>query len=286
LIKKVCSTIAEKSFFDKNKATYSEVIHPECIGVGPEDIRITTYFNDLIPSIFSMLHECGHGVYSYSSNEKVVDYGIWGGIHGAMHESQSRFYENLIGKSKEFWQYFYPLLQDEIKEFQNIDLDTFYNGINKVNISAKRLEADELTYSLHPIIRFEIEKEYFEGKLKTDDFYEAWNAKYKEYLGIEPQNDREGILQDIHWAAGLIGYFQSYTLGNIYGGQLRNKMLQDIPDLYQQIANGNFVALNKWNYEKIHQYGKLYSPNELIMKVTGEEIQSKYFVEYLNKKFL
>jgi len=285
-IKKICTSIVEKAFFDKNKATYSEVIHPECIGVGPADIRITTHFNDLFPSIFAMLHECGHGLYSYSSNEKAVDYGIWGGISGAMHESQSRFYENFIGKSKEFWQFFYPLLQEEIKEFQNIDLDTLYNGINKINPSVKRMNADELTYSLHPIIRFEMEKEYFDGKLKTDDFYEAWNAKYREYLGIEPQNAKEGVLQDVHWAAGLIGYFQSYTLGNIYGGQFRNKMLQDIPELYQQIANGDFSALNKWNYKKVHQYGKLYRPNELMMRVTGEEIQSKYFIDYLNKKFL
>lgn len=284
-IRKIGTKIVETAFFDKNKATFWGVIHPVCVGVGPSDVRITTYFNHLFSSIFSVLHECGHGVYHYSSNPKAVEYGLWGGISGAMHESQSRFYENLIGKSKEFWQYFYPLLQSEIKEFAEIDLDTFYSAINKAQPSFKRLDADELTYSLHPIIRFEMEKAYFEGKLKIDDFEEVWNAKYKEYLGIEPKNAREGVLQDVHWASGHVGYFQSYTLGNIYGGQFRNKMLEDIPDLYQQISEGNFEPLNKWNYENIHQYGQLYTPNELILKVTGEEIKSKYFIEYLEKKF-
>lgn len=284
-IKKISTHISETAFFDKDKGTYWEVIHPVCIGVGPNDIRITTYFHDLFPSIFSVLHECGHGLYMYSSNSKVVEYGIWDGIPGAMHESQSRFYENIIGKSKEFWECFYPFLQREIKEFEKIDLDTFYRAINKVQPSLKRLDADELTYSLHPIIRFEMEKAYFEGKLKIDDFNEVWNAKYKEYLGIEPKNAREGILQDVHWASGHVGYFQSYTLGNIYGGQFREKLLQDIPDVYQQIANGNFEPLNKWNYENIHQYGNLYTPNELMLKVTGEEVSSKYFIKYLDEKF-
>ena len=285
-VKRIGSKIVEKAFFDANKASYSEVIHPVCIGVGPSDIRITTNYDELMPGIFSFLHECGHGVYEYSSNEKVVDCGIWGGISGAMHESQSRFYENIIGKSYEFWQFFYPMLQSEVDELKNIDLDAFYKAINKVKPTLKRLDADELTYNLHPIIRFEMEKDYFRGNLKTDDFYEVWNAKYKEYLGMEPKNAREGVLQDVHWASGYIGYFQSYTLGNVYGGQFLNKMLQDVPDLYKQIAAGNFEPLNRWNYENIHQYGNLYAPNDLMIKVTGEEIQSKYFLEYLKNKFL
>lgn len=284
-VKRVCTKIVEEAFFDKDKATYWEVIHPVCIGVGPNDIRITTNFNKLFSGIFSMLHECGHGVYEYSSNKEVVDMGIWGGISGAMHESQSRFYENIIGKSPEFWTYFYPMLQEEVKGLRNVDLCDFYGAINRVRPTLRRIEADELTYNLHPIIRFEMEKEYFLGKLSTDDFYEAWNAKYKEYLGIEPQNAKDGVLQDVHWASGHIGYFQSYTLGNIYGGQFRNKMLEDIPDLYARIAKGDFSLLNAWNYENIHQYGNLYSPNDLIVKITGEEIQSKYFIEYLYNKF-
>lgn len=286
IIRKISTKISEETFFDNNKGTYSEVIHPVCYGIGPEDVRITTYFQSLFPSIFSVLHECGHGIYNYSSNEKSVEYGIWGGLSGAMHESQSRFYENIIGKSKEFWHHYLPLLQQEIKEFQNIELNTLYNSINKVEPTLKRIDADELTYSLHPIIRFEMEKEYFDGKLKTDDFNDAWNAKYKEYLGIEPKNAKEGVLQDVHWASGHVGYFQSYTLGNIYGGQFRDRMLKDIPDLYEQISLGDFKELNKWNYENIHQYGNLYTPNELIVKATGEELQSKYFINYLTEKFI
>ncbi|MDP3443921.1 MAG: carboxypeptidase M32 [Ignavibacteria bacterium] len=285
IIRKISTQIVESTYFDKNKVTYWEVIHPVCVVVGPDDIRITSYFNDLFPSIFGMLHECGHGVYSYSSNPKAVEYGIWGGINGAMHESQGRFYENQIGRSKEFWEHFYPLLQSEIEEFKKMDLDTFYNALIKVEPSLNRITADEFTYSLHPIIRFEMEKLYFDGKLKTEDFYEAWNAKYKEYLGIEPKNAKEGVLQDVHWASGHVGYSQSYALGNLYCGQFRNAMLKDIPDVYQQIAKGDYSALNKWSYDNIYQYGNLYTPQELIIKATGEELKSKYFIEYLDEKF-
>lgn len=193
-IRKIGTHIVESTFFDKNKATYWEVIHPVCACVGPTDVRITTYFHDLLPSIFSILHECGHGVYHYSSNPKVVEHCLWGDIQGAMHESQARFYENIIGKSKEFWQHFYPFLQDEIEELRKFTLEEFYMAINKAQPSLKRLEADELTYSLHPIIRFEMENDYFAGKLKIDNFEEVWNAKYKDYLGIEPKNAREGVL--------------------------------------------------------------------------------------------
>mgnify|MGYP000845328374 CR=1 FL=1 len=285
-IKSISTYIVEDSFFNKNKGTYQEVLHPVCYGIGPRDVRITSNFSSLIPCIFSMLHECGHGVYEYSGNEHVVEYSLFGGISGTMHESQSRFYENLIGKSYEFWQYFYPYLQSEINEFENIDLPVFYNALNKVKPSLKRMAADELTYNLHPIIRFEMEKEYFQGNLKTDDFYEAWNAKYKEYLGLEPQNAKEGVLQDVHWASGHIGYFQSYTLGNVYGGQFRHKLLEDVPNVYKEISFGNFDSLNKWMYENIHQYGNLYKPNDLMIKATGEEIKSKYFIDYLYKKYL
>ncbi|MDD4781307.1 MAG: carboxypeptidase M32 [Tissierellia bacterium] len=285
-VKSICSHIVENSFFDKNKGTYQEVLHPVLYGVGPRDVRVTTNYKRLIPCIFSMLHECGHGIYEYSGNDKVVEYSLYGGISGTMHESQSRFYENLIGKSYEFWQYFYTFLQSEVNEFKNIDLDKFYNALNKVKPSLRRLDADELTYNLHPIIRFEMEKEYFQGNLKTDDFYEAWNAKYKEYLGLEPKNAKEGVLQDVHWASGHIGYFQSYTLGNVYGGQFRNKLLEAYPNVYKEISFGNFDSLNKWMYENIHQYGNLYTQNDLIKKATGEEIKSKYFIDYLYEKFL
>ena len=164
-------------------------------------------------------------------------------------------------------------------------LDDFYAAINKVNPSPMRLSADELTYSLHPIIRFEIEKDYFEGKITTDDFREAWNAKYREYLGVEPANDREGVLQDVHWASGHVGYFQSYTLGNLWGGQIRHTMLKEIPDVYDEVAKGNFKPLNSWLTDKIHRFGQLYTPEELILKVTGEELKSCYFTDYLNEKY-
>jgi len=203
-----------------------------------------------------------------------------------MHESQSRFFENIIGRSKSFWIPIFSKLKNAFPEqLKDVTLDSFIKGINKSVPSLIRTEADELSYSLHVIIRYEIEKMIFEGDISVNELPAIWNKKYKEYLGVEPKNDSEGILQDTHWGAGLIGYFPSYALGNVYGAQFLNKMRQDIPTYDEEVKNGNFAVIKDWLRENIHQFGSLYTPSELIVKVTGEELNPKYFLEYLNKKY-
>ena len=277
--------ILKKVGYNTNRSIWGEKMHPVTTGIGPRDARITTNFRSFEGTMFSFLHEMGHGIYNYSANEKAIEYSMWGGIGGAVHESQSRFYEIIVGRSKEFWKYFYPSIQENIMEFKNIDFDTYYKAINSVKPTIKRLEADELTYNLHPIIRFELEKDFYDGKIKIEEIREAWNEKYKEYLGITPKNDSEGVLQDVHWAMGYVGYFQSYTLGNIYDGQFLNKLLTEHPNTYIEIEKGNFSIVNNWLHDNIHQYGTLYTPSELIKKVTGEDLKSKYYIDYIKNKF-
>lgn len=266
----------------------SETVHGMCTGVGPRDSRIAiSYRGDPWGGAFTMLHEGGHGRYGYNSCKRAIECGVWGGVSGAMHEGQARFYENIIGRSYEFIKLAYPVMVKHFPEIKDVSVEEFYKAVNKVSPSLVRLGADELTYSLHPIIRFEIEQDYFNGKIRTDDFMEAWNAKYEECFGLTPKNVKEGVLQDIHWASGHIGYFQSYTLGNIYGGQLLNTMLKKTPDLYAQIEKGNFAPVNDFLYENIHQYGSAaYTPKELIMNATGEPLTEKYFLEYLRRKYV
>ncbi len=187
-----------------------------------------------------------------------------------IHESQSRYYENILGRSKEFWSYFYPEVQKRFPQFEGVTLEEFYKAINKVEPSLIRIEADELTYSIHIIIRYELER-----ALMNDEIT----------VGVEPKSDSEGVLQDTHWGSGLIGYFPSYALGNLYGAQFLNKMKKDIPTYDEEVENGNFTIIKEWLRENIHQFGSLYTPSELIVKVTGEELNPKYFLEYLNKKY-
>ncbi|MDR1978453.1 MAG: carboxypeptidase M32 [Synergistaceae bacterium] len=264
---------------------YGEVLHPFSVSIGPSDARITTNYDSLQFGIFSTLHEAGHGLYSLNADADVVDHHLWGGHPGAFHESQSRFYENIVGRSREFWVHFYPRLQESFPHFKKVDLQTFYRAVNKVRPSLKRILADELTYSLHPIIRFEIEKAIFDGKTDFDRLPELWNDKYEEYLSLRPQNDREGLLQDMHWGGGYIGYFQSYTLGNLYGGQFRHAMLKTVPNVYEEIASGNFGPLNSWLTEHIHRHGRVYSPQDLLARATGETLKSGYFLDYLREKY-
>jgi carboxypeptidase Taq len=264
---------------------YGAVLHPFSVSVGPWDARITTNYESLSFGIFSTLHEAGHAMYSLRADAGVVEHHLWGGHPGAFHESQSRFYENIVGRSREFWAHFYPELQESFPHFKKIDLETFYRAINKVRPSLKRILADELTYSLHPIIRFEIEKAIFDGKTDFDKLPELWNDKYEEYLSIRPQNDREGLLQDLHWGGGYVGYFQSYTLGNLYGGQLLYAMSAAVPNVYGEIAAGNFDPLNGWLTEHVHRHSRVYSPEELLVRATGEKLKSRYFLDYLREKY-
>ena len=233
-----------------------------------------------------MLHEGGHARYGYSSNDRAVECGLWGGLSGAMHEGQARFYENIIGKSPEFWRLAYPVAVKHFPYLKDVPMEKFYMAQMKVQPSLHRITADELTYSLHPIIRFEMEKDCFDGKTSTDDFEEIWREKYKETFGLVPKDAREGVLQDIHWASGHIGYFQSYTLGNLYGGQMLHAMKKVLPNFDELVEKGEFAPINQWLYDNVHQFGRAMTPTEVLLHATGEELTETYFLDYLRDKYL
>lgn len=277
--------LSEAIGLSKENSAFGEVQHPFCSCMGPRDARIGMNYDNYKMAVWAGIHESGHALYSIHCNDQVADYGLWGGIGGSVHESQARFYENIIGRSRAFWQHFYPEVQKRFPKFQNVSLDEYYKAVNAVSPSLIRVSADELTYSLHPIIRFEVEKAMFDGKVTLDELPDLWNAKYQEYLGLTPPNAQKGVLQDVHWSMGLFGYFHSYTLGNLYDGQFHHALLKDVPDVYEHIEQGNFSSLNNWLTKNIHQYSAAYSPDELIQKVTGEELQVKYYIDYLEKKY-
>ncbi|MGL5417328.1 MAG: carboxypeptidase M32 [Clostridium sp.] len=279
--------ILDKIGYDFELGRLDESMHPFTIAFGNKDVRITTNYenDDITNALFSCIHEGGHGIYEQNVPNELQYTGLDTGLSMSIHESQSRFYENIIGRSFEFWEYFYPYLQYQFKEFENVGLKEFYEGINKVYSSLIRTEADELTYGLHIIIRYEIEKALIEGSITVDEVRDEWNKKYKEYLGVEPKDDSEGILQDVHWSDGSFGYFPSYALGNLYGAQMLHVMEKEYNELYSDIRYGKLKLVKTWLNENVHKYGAIYSPKELIKMISGEELQTKYFIEYLNKKY-
>jgi carboxypeptidase Taq len=274
--------------YDWKRGRQDKAPHPFTSGFSINDVRITTrlYPNFFNSALFSTLHECGHALYEMGISPNYERSALSGGASLALHESQSRMYENLVGRSMPFWEYFYPQLLDVFPEqLGNIDLDTFYKGINKVETSLIRVEADEATYNLHIMLRMEIEIALMEGKLTVKDLPEVWNARMKEYLGVTPPNDADGVLQDIHWAGGMIGYFSTYALGNLISIQLWEKINQDIPDLDDQIRKGEFSELLDWLIKNVHTNGKKYEPQELVQRITGSKIDSAPYMRYLKKKY-
>jgi carboxypeptidase Taq len=232
------------------------------------------------------MHECGHALYELGIGRKYRRTILANGASMALHESQSRMWENLVGRSRPFWTFFYPLLQKKFPGLlTGVDMETYYRGINKVEPSLIRTEADEATYNLHIMLRMELEITLMEGSLKVADLPEAWNEKMKEYLGLTPPNDAVGVLQDIHWSGGSFGYFPTYALGNLVSVQLWEKINEQIPDLENQISKGEFSGLLEWLRNNIHQHGAKYEPQELIQRVTGSKITPKPYLSYLNKKF-
>ncbi|MGL5354685.1 MAG: carboxypeptidase M32 [Clostridium sp.] len=280
--------VLTKMGFDFDAGRLDVSVHPFTLDMGSKDVRLTTHYyeNEISSALLSSIHEGGHGIYEQGIPESLEGTGLAGGVSMGIHESQSRFYENLIGRSKEFWTYFLPLAKENFKSFKDTTLEEFYEAVNYVEPSLIRTEADELTYSLHIIIRYEIEKSLINDEIEVSDLPRVWNEKYKEYLGIEPGNDGEGVLQDMHWSDGSFGYFPSYALGNVYGAQMLNKLLQERPDTFKEVSEGNLKGVHEWLKENVHKHGCIYSPAELIKNITGEEINTKYFLEYLNNKYL
>ena len=273
--------------FDKTKNVIKESEHPFTTGYGTTDERITCHYYDhlLTSFIFSIIHEMGHATYEKNCDPKFDDTALSGGSTMAMHESQSRFYENIVGRSYQFWKTHYPILkQTFVEQLKDISLDQFYRAINKVENSLIRTEADELTYPLHIMIRYEIEKKIFNNEVKTKDLPKLWNKLYKEYLNIDVKTDTEGILQDIHWSGGSFGYFPTYALGSAYSAQLYNQMKKEL-NVEEVFAEKDLTTVNEWLKEKVHKFGKSKTPQEILIMATGEPFNPKYYIEYLKEKY-
>ncbi len=288
LQKKFNRYILPKLEFHSEFGRLDETVHPFASSLNTGDIRITTrYLQDNVRSaIFGTIHEVGHGLYEQGVNPDYEGTVIRRGTSMGMHESQSRFLENMVGRSSEFWTYFYNDLQSYFPEqLKDVSLDDFSRAINLVEPSLVRVEADELTYNLHIMVRYEIEKGIFSGEIEVKDLPRIWQEKLEDYLGVTPPNDTLGVLQDVHWSQGSFGYFPSYSLGNLYAAQLLNTIKKELPNFYQLIETGQFSVIREWLRVNIHQYGKLYTPGELIVKVTGEELNAKYLVDYLEEKY-
>ncbi|MEE8356057.1 MAG: carboxypeptidase M32, partial [Anaerolineales bacterium] len=280
--------VITKYGYDWNRGRQDKAAHPFSTNFSVGDVRITTRVdtNFLNPALFGTMHEGGHAIYEQGVSQDLERTPLAGGASLAIHESQSRMYENLLGRSYDFWVYFYPKLQDTFsKELGNVDLDTFYKGINKVEPSLIRVEADEATYNLHVMLRLELEIALMEGKLQVADLPTAWNERMEDYLGIIPPDDADGVLQDVHWSAGILGYFPTYTLGNLVSNQLWEKINQDIPGLSSQIQGGNFKELLAWLRENVHQHGSKFKPQVLVNRIVGSGIKPEAYLRYLNDKF-
>jgi carboxypeptidase Taq len=253
-----------------------------------DDVRITThYYEDLFASsIFSVLHEAGHAMYEQDLKQDWMYQPVGTNVSSGFHESQSRFVENIVGRSLAFWTHFLPKLK-EIggSTLSGLELDKFVHAINQVKPSKIRVEADEVTYGLHIIIRFNIERDLFADKITVKELPEIWNQKYKEYLDVKIENDSEGVMQDTHWASGYYGYFPSYALGNIYDGQLLATMEKTLPDWRKQLTKGNFDDIKAWLTKNVHSQGNLYDPADLIKRIVGTEIDVKPYLGYLNSKY-
>ncbi len=274
--------------YDWQRGRQDNSAHPFTTGFGINDIRITTRWVPDLPFalLFGTMHETGHALYEQGIGSVWSRTPLEGGASLGLHESQSRLWENLVGRSRAFWEHFYPKLQQRFSsQLGNVSLDQFYRGINKVQPSLIRVEADEATYNLHIMLRLELEIAMLEGKAAIKDLPEIWNSKMQDYLGVVPPNDAKGVLQDVHWSGGMIGYFSTYALGNIISAQLWEKLNALHPDLEDQIRAGDFSALLSWLRVKIHQYGRQYEPQELVQRVTGAKIDSAPYLRYLQKKY-
>ena len=274
--------------YDFRKGRLDESAHPFTTRLGGSDVRLTTRFNEHFfnSGIFGTVHECGHGLYELGVEPESRGTLLGEGASMGIHESQSRTWENLIGRSHAFWRHFYPQAQELFPDaLEGVDLEDFYRGINAVERSLIRVEADEVTYNLHIILRFELEKAVLEEALEVRDLPGAWNDRSRELLGVEPRHDGEGVLQDIHWSSGAFGYFPTYALGNLYAAQFFAALRRDLPGLDDSVAAGSFAEILDWQRDRIHRFGRRLRPGELCRQVTGEALSAEALLAYLENKF-
>lgn len=274
--------------YDWNSGRQDRSAHPFTTSFSIGDVRLTTRVieNMMTSAMFSTMHEAGHGMYEQGVSPAFSRTILAGAASMAVHESQSRMWENLVGRSRPFWRFFYPKLQAVFPtQLGNVSMEQFYKAINKVQPSFIRTESDEATYNLHIMLRLELEIALMEGTLAVAHLPEAWNTRMQEYLGVTPRNNSEGVLQDVHWSGGMIGYFPTYALGNLVSVQLWDRMTQDLPDLESQIENGEFGTLLGWLRENVHRHGAKYDPQDLVQRVTGSKINPQPYIGYLTRKY-
>ena len=285
--KKLSDYLMAQLDIDRSHCGIAETEHPYTTNFNNKDVRITTHYyeNALAFSMYSVLHESGHGIYELGCDDCYNYTALSGGVSMSIHESQSRFFENLIGRSEAFCKHIFPKIQELFPEqMKGVDADMFYRAINKAEPSLIRTEADELTYSLHIMIRYELEKQLIGGTLEVKDVPTAWNRMYQEYLGIEVPNDKEGCLQDSHWSGGMIGYFPSYALGSAYGPQMLRQMEREIGPIYEDVAKGDVTKVKGWLKEHIHRHAGFYKPEKLFEMACGK-FDAKYYIDYLTEKY-
>ncbi len=274
-------------FSNDSVGNLAEVEHPLTIGCGLRDVRVTVKYheNDVMSTFFAGAHECGHALHGLQGKLEWYNQPIYSILSPSFGESQSRFLENIVVGSRSFWQYYYPTLQKSLSIFDNTTLDTFYLAINRVKPSLLRVSADEVTYMLHIIIRFEIERDWFAGKITTEELPEIWNEKYEKYLGIEVTNDSQGVMQDLHWYSQYYGYFFGYGVGDIIASQLASRMKKDMPDWEIKLSQGIYSPIRQWLKVNVHELGNMYDCLDLVEHITGEKLTYKHHKNYLVNKY-
>jgi carboxypeptidase Taq len=261
--------------------------HPFASGPGRDDVRITTnYHPDSLESLFSTMHEYGHGLYNHQLPQHLERLPTGQSCSLGIHESQSRLWENLVGRSLPFWRLFYPRLQETYPEvFANVDLERFHAGIRTVKPGLIRIQADEVTYGMHVMLRFELEQDIVEGRVALRDLPQRWNEKMWDYLGVEVPDDGHGVLQDVHWSGGSIGYFSTYLIGTVASVQIWEAARRDVPDLEDQVGHGEFAPLREWLGEHVHALGRKFSPQETLRRATGSSLSSQPYLDYLRSTY-
>lgn len=273
--------------YDRKRGLLKESAHPFTSGVSSTDTRITTHYyeKNVASSIFSTIHEMGHAIYELQNDPKYDDTFLHGGTSLGIHESQSRMYENMLGRSLSFWKVHYPKLVELFpKQLKGVTVEEFHQYINRAERSLIRTEADELTYALHVMVRYELEKGLISGKIKVKDLPKKWNKLMGEYVGIRPKTDKEGVLQDVHWSGGMLGYFPTYALGSAYAAQIYQAMNKEL-NIEEALENNNIKAINAWLKDKVHTFASSKSPKEILMIATNEPFNPMYYVNYLKNKF-
>lgn len=280
--------ILENMSYDFEAGRLDTTVHPFAISLNPGDVRVTTKYDekDFRTAVFGTIHEGGHALYEQNIDDKFIGTNLCSGTSMGIHESQSLFWENFVGRHPGFWEKYYGLLKSYSEgQFDDVKLEDFYRGINVAGPSLIRIEADEMTYSLHIIVRYELEKALINGELEVSELPEAWNNKMEDLLGVRPSHDGEGVLQDVHWPSGAFGYFPSYALGYVYAAQLKQALLKDLPNFDELMKNGNLSPVKEWMTRHVHQFGKSKEPLEILKDATGESINPEHLISYLREKY-